>query len=345
MGRRPLSFKLKETITDIFNKVKEREKEKRNSKIKKALKKEKEKKKILDEIESVSKEEKLQANLNALESIANEITGEDLEFYKKKNKDRKKKYKKWIISDDDGEINEIKVKKLKKKKRNYNKEFEPELNMLKNLLSEQNKFRNDLMKRFETAAGPNNKTDANLTKTIVDLATAISTAGNAALSTMKEIGIVKKTIAELYIKQKQMEQKFGDVENSTDQSLMGSNIASAIFGQGAIPQPQFTFQGQHQLPEQPEMITQIPIANDFDPNNWSQESLVSPRTKFESTPHKFVVEWHKSKDQYRIKAVDPVSNQEIPNAPVPAFEIKSFDPNKKLARDNFDQAYQLEIIE
>ena len=217
--------------------------------------------------------------------------------------------------------------------------------MLKNLLTEQNKFRTDLLKRFEVAAGPNNKPDSNLNKTIVDLATAISTAGTAALSTMKEIGVVKKTIAELYIKQKQLEGKFGDSENSNDQSLMGSNIASTIFGSGGIPQNQFTFQTQPQLPEQQEMITQIPITNDFDPNNWSQESLVSDRTKFESTPHKFVVEWHKSKEQYRIKAVDPVTNQEISNAPVPSFEIKSFDPVKKLARDNFDQAYQLEIIE
>lgn len=344
MGRRPLSYKLKDTITDIFNKVKEKQKEKRAIKARKAEREAKEKKKIIDEVEALSKEEKLQANINALESIANEITGEDLEFYKKKNKDRKKKYKKWITSDDDGEVNEIQVKKLKKKKRNYNKEFEPELNMLKNLLTEQNKFRTDLLKRFEMAAGPNNKPDSNLNKTIVDLAEAISTAGNAALGTMKEIGVVKKTIAELYIKQRQLEQKFGDIENTNDQSLMGSNIASAIFGQGSIPpQNQFTF--QQPTTEPTEVVTQIPISSNFNPDNWNQESLVSDRTKFESTPHKFVVEWYKNKDQYRIKAVDPTTNQEIPNAPVPGFEIKSFDPNKRLARDNFDQAYQLEIIE
>ena len=343
MGRRPLSYRLKESISDIFNKVKQKQKSRKKQKEEELAKAQREAKRS-DDAPPQTKEEKLQANINALESIANEITGEDLEFYKKSKK-RKNKYKKWITSDDDGEVSEIQVKKLKKKKRNYNKEFEPELNMLKNLLTEQNKFRTDLLKRFEVAAGPNNKPDSNLNKTIVDLATAISTAGTAALSTMKEIGVVKKTIAELYIKQKQLEGKFGDSENSNDQSLMGSNIASTIFGSGGIPQNQFTFQTQPQLPEQQEMITQIPITNDFDPNNWSQESLVSDRTKFESTPHKFVVEWHKSKEQYRIKAVDPVTNQEISNAPVPSFEIKSFDPVKKLARDNFDQAYQLEIIE
>lgn len=346
MGRRPLSYKLKESIGDIFKKVKARQKAEKEAKEKEFSKQQDENTKD-DELAPLTKEEKIQANLNALENIAIEITGEDLEYFKKVKK-KKNKYKKWITSEDSDNPNLIQVKQIKKKKRNYEKEFEPQINMLKNLLAEQNKFRTDLLKRFDLAAGPSNIKDAQMNKTIVDLATAISTAGNAALSTMREIGAVKKTVAELYIKQKQMESKFGD--NSQDVGLLGSDIASAVLGRpnslnSAIPNPyqnqstNTTVFNSQSVPQE----SSIEISNNFDPSSWNQESFVSEHTKYEEIPHSFVVEWHKNEDKARFKAVKP-DGSELQGCPVPTFKIKNIDPERKVARDDFDQIYPLEII-
>lgn len=341
MGRKPLAYKLKETIGDIFERVKQKQKQEKIEKEKLFSKQQDENTKE-DELSPLTKEEKIQANLNALESLAIEITGEDLEYDKKK---KKNKYKKWVMGDDD-ELNNIRVKQIKKKKRNYEKEFEPHMNMLKNLLAEQNKFRTDLLKRFDLAAGPSNIRDAQMNKTIVDLATAISTAGNAALSTMREIGATKKTVAELYIKQRQMESKFGGGD-SQDVGLMGSDIASAILGRPtSIPQQQYLQPSQpqpslNQLPVQ--LPQEITVSNNFDPSSWNQDSFVSEHTKYEEIPHSFVVEWHPNEDKARFKAIDPDGN-ELKGCPVPTFKIKNIDPERKIARDDFEQIYPLEIV-
>ena len=338
MGRRPLAYKLKETIGDIFERVKQKQKLEKETKEKLFSKQQDENTKE-DELSPLTKEEKIQANLNALESLAVEITGEDLEYNRKK---KKNKYKKWIMGDDD-DINNIRVKQIKKKKQNYEKEFEPQLNMLRNLLAEQNKFRADLMKRFDLAAGPSNIRDAQMNKTIVDLATAISTAGNAALSTMKEIGVTKKTIAELIIKQRQLDSKFGGGD-SQDIGLMGSDIAAAILGKPTanqqILQPQQQFV---QPPIQPQQNQDISVSHDFDPSSWNQDSFVSNHTKYEEIPHTFVVEWHPNEDKARFKAIDPDGN-ELKDCPVPTFKIKNIDSERKIARDDFDQIYPLEIV-
>jgi hypothetical protein len=338
MGRRPLAYKLKETIGDIFERVKQKQKLEKETKEKLFSKQQDENTKE-DELSPLTKEEKIQANLNALESLAVEITGEDLEFDKKK---KKNKYKKWIMGDDD-DINSIRVKQVKKKKLNYEKEFEPQLNMLRNLLAEQNKFRADLMKRFDLAAGPSNIRDAQMNKTIVDLATAISTAGNAALSTMKEIGTTKKTIAELIIKQRQLDSKFGGAD-SQDVGLMGSDIAAAILGKPTSSQ-QFLQPQQTQFPSttQVQPPQDISVSRDFDPSTWNQDSFVSNHTKYEEIPHSFVVEWHPNEDKARFKAIDPDGN-ELKECPVPTFKIKNIDAERKIARDDFDQIYPLEIM-
>ena len=143
MGRRPLAYKLKETIGDIFERVKQKQKLEKETKEKLFSKQQDENTKE-DELSPLTKEEKIQANLNALESLAVEITGEDLEYNRKK---KKNKYKKWIMGDDD-DINNIRVKQIKKKKQNYEKEFEPQLNMLRNLLAEQNKISIEIVTNF-----------------------------------------------------------------------------------------------------------------------------------------------------------------------------------------------------
>lgn len=346
MGRRPLAYKLKETIGDIYDRIKQRQKDE-------AIQREKEFAKMQDEnlkedqLSPLTKEEKIQANLNALESIANEITGEDLEFGKKKKKN-KNRYKKWIMSDDSLDENNIDVKQIKKKKkRNYNKEFEPEINRLKNLLAEQSKMKNDLLKRFNIEAGPANK-DGKMDKTLVELASVINEISGSELNTMKEIGTVKKVIAELYIKQQQIDAKKGDFGDSSDATLIGSDLANSIlnqqFGNFTTPIKSTVDTGVSYDPGvQYQQAPQVQASN-FDPSTWSQPQLVDDHIKYEGIPHDIVVEYNKTNNTKRFKAVDSQTGKELPNCPVPTYNIKTFDESKMQARDDLGQTYNLEII-
>ena len=345
MGRRPLAYKLKESITDIYERVRQKQKMEKQAREQEFSKQQEENTKE-DEISPLTKEEKVRANLTALESIAMEITGEDLEFGKKKEK-KKKKYKKWITSDDPVDENNIQVKQLKKKKKNYNKEFEPVIARLKNLLLEQGKMKSDLIKRFGIFAGPTTK-DGQMNKTLVDLASVINAIGANELSTMKEIGQVKKTIAELYIKQQQIEAKNGVASEGNDMTLLGSDIASSIINQQMFnatkPNMQQAAQQMFQQANQPQTQNEIQAIPDFDPETWSQDDLVNEHTKYESIPHDIVVEFDKGNNRHRFKAVNKETREEIVGFPVPSFGIKAFDESKMKAKDDFNRIYDLEII-
>lgn len=349
MGRRPLAYRLKETIGDIYDRIKQRQKDEAALREKEFAKMQEENLKE-DQLSPLTKEEKIQANLNALESIATEITGEDLEFGKKKKK--KNRYKKWIMSEDliEGE-NNIATKQIKKKKKhNYNKEFEPEISRLKNLLAEQSKMKSDLLKRFNLGAGPATKDGGRMDKTLVELASVINEISGSELSTMKEIGTVKKVIAELYIKQQQLEAKKGDFGGGDDATLMGSDLANSILNQqfGNFTSPTVTKSvdtGVSYDPGIPQQQVQPEIqVSNFDPSTWSQPQLVNDHIKYEGIPHNIVVEYNKTNNTKRYKAVDAQTGQELPNCPVPTYNIKSFDESKMQARDDLGQTYNLEII-
>lgn len=345
MGRRPLAYRLKESIGDIYDRIKQKQKEEAELREKEFSKMQEENLKE-DQLTPLTKEEKIQANLNALESIAAEITGEDLEFGKKKKK--KNRYKKWIMSDDPFDENNIEVKQIKKKKKhNYNKEFEPEINRLKNLLAEQSKIKNDLLKRFNIEAGPATK-DGKMDKTLVELASVINEIGSSELNTMKEIGTIKKVIAELYIKQQQIEAKKGDFGDGSDATLIGSDLANSILNRQFMGFDQSSKQNNSSVSYDPGISQQgqpeIQV-NSFDPSSWSQPQLVNEHIKYESIPHDIVVEYNKVTNEKRFKAVDSQTGQELPNCPVPHYNIKSFDESKMQARDDLGQTYNLEIIE
>jgi hypothetical protein len=177
------------------------------------------------EVKKLTKKEKREAELDSWKAIVVGLTGDDLEYSSDK-KSKKKKYRKWIGEDDEQEM----VKKEKKpKKHNYRKEFEPELNMLKSIVADQNRFTTELQKRFQNAAGPATKDAMPLNKTLVELASAVNASRSNSLGYINAISNVKKTVADLYMKQKKMDGEGGAV-NSADLALTGSNIAASLFG-------------------------------------------------------------------------------------------------------------------
>lgn len=326
---------------------------------------EKEDKKLKDDGTKLSKKERRQAELDSWKEIVVGLTGDDLEYSSPKKK--KKKYRKWI--DDDAEANAMLSPKPKKhKKRNYNKEFEGELNMLKSLVADQNRFSADLLKRFQVAAGPATKDAMPLNKTLVELASAINASRSNSLGVLREIGNIKKTIADLYMKQAKADADAGSTGfSSTDMGLMGSSIASSLFvdkpatyGGNTVANTPYSSStvpvsgtpvadpGAPVIQQNTDQVSMMsaPQVEEFDPSTWQGPDIGNSGVMYENIPHTVVVEWKKSEDAARFKAVRNDDGTELVGCPVPTCDPSKLVFNEKdlIVRGQFDETYKLEII-
>ena len=308
----------------------------------------------------MTKKQRQEAAFDSWKEIVIGLTGDDLEYSKPKKK--KKKYRKWI-DDDDDKNTVLTVKPKKQKKKNYNKEFEAELHMLKALVADQNKFTVELQKRFQNAAGPANKDAMPLNKTLVDLAAAVNASRSNSLGLLREIGTVKKTIADLYMKQKKLESDLGGGKGAdfapTDLGLLGSSVAASLFGDNAVPAPTSTYNGavdtqssgQSMYPFTPDMNANVQAqaftAEEFDPSTWEGPSLGENNSvNFENIPHSYVVEWQKDKNLARFKAVRNDNGEELVGCPVPTSDPSKlrFNEQDMTVKGQFDELFKLEII-
>lgn len=320
-----------------------------------------------EEEPKLSKKEKRQKELDAWKEIVIGLTGDDLEYSSKKK--GKKKYRKWI---DDDDMNSVITQKQKKpKKRNYNKEFEPELNMLRTLVAEQNRFTADLQKRFQNAAGPAAKDAMTPNKTLVELASVIASGRSNSLGMLREIGSLKKTIAELYMKQKKLDADLsggGSIETN-DLGLMGSSIASSLFGSNMSSSPMSdmttpmggdfnaaspsNYHQPYQAPVQetgPQVLAtagamQAPLvqAQTFDPDSWEGPDLKDSFSQYESVPHTIVVEKNQATGDMRFKAVRDDDGSEFIGCPVPTSDVNRLKVNENdmTVKGEFDEVYKL----
>ena len=346
---------IKKSVNSIYNALLEKQlaKAKEKEELKRKLKEEKLEKEENENKDSdgkiLTKKEKAQLALDNWKEVIIGLTGDDLDYVKEKK--NKKKYRAWFSEDE--ELNQILIDKpKKKKKRNYNKEFEPELNMLKNIVADQNKFTTDLQKRYQNIVGPIGKDTGMMNKTVVELASVINASRNNSLSVLREIGNIKKTIADLYMKQRKLDSELGGNGFDTqDLTLMGSNIASSLFT------PNDSFNINNAVNSNPVSSTapnttldtsNIPVATvieEFNPDTWDGAGVDAGNAKYEAIPHSVVVEWHKNENKARFKAVRDSDGSELVGADVPSCKIKSFDEKDMWAKDEFDQVYKLEIIE
>ena len=342
-----------------------REEKKRQEEELKELEKES-KKSDTDEIK-LSKKERRQKEFDNWKEVVVGLAGDDLEYSDDKKKSKKKKYSKWI--DDENESTITVTKKKKSKKRNYNKEFSPELQMLKTIVADQNKFTQDLQKRFNTMAGPATKDAMPPNKTMVELASVINAGRSNSLGVLKEIGNLKKVIAELYFKQHKEDAELGNGGSFTpnDLALMGSGIASSLFADepsGGF-NAGYTSTNYNTTPNIDNSISQmtnLPIVTasvvdnpaivnssipEFDPSTWDGPSdlKINPSVAFETIPHSVVVEMNKDNGSMRFKAINDVTGEELEGCPVPTYDTSKLNINEKdlIAKGQFDETYKIEI--
>lgn len=312
-----------------------------------------------DKVIKMSKKQRRQMEIDNWEEVIRGLVGNDLDFVEKKEK--KKKYKKWIDDEDDNKVINVKPKKVKKK--NYQKEFEPELNMLRTLVSEQNKFNIDLQKRFNNAMGPANKDAALPNKTMVELASAIVSGRNNSLGILREIGSLKKNIADLYMKQKKLNYDLkGEVisNDNNDLMLMGSSIMNSIdntmFGQTNTttvlpPQPMATQQPKPMMnntygyEEVSNATPSFPNIKEFDPSTWDDgPKIPDSQILFENIPKSIVVERNSQTGNCRFKAIRTDNGEEIEGfSGLPTIDPNTLPINEKdkIVKGTFDETYKL----
>ena len=309
---------------------------------------EKEKKYIREDGTKMSKKERRQLDYDNWKELVVSLTGDDLE-YTNKGKKGKKKYPKWI-DDETDTITTVKQKKPKKK--NYNKEFEPELNMLRSLVADQNKFTADLQKRFINAAGPATKDASPLTKNVVDLATAITSGRSNSLNMLREIGNLKKVIANLYMEQKKMEDKFGgNSQDTTDVGLLGSSIAASMFNNPvSYTEPSTSF-APVVTPQQPVVQQQVPVntapvIEEFDPNSWDGPQLSNTFAATETIPHTIYVEKNNTTGTMRFVALRDDNGEELPGCCIPTTDPSTLVINEKenTVKGQFDEVYKIRTV-
>lgn len=368
------------SVASIYSELLSKRKQEREAKEEKkrieeeAKRQEKEEKKNSDDVTKLSKKERREAELDNWKQVIVGLTGDDLEY--SSSKKSKKKYRKWI--DDENENSTLIPKAKKNKKKNYSKEFAPELQMLKSIVADQNKFTADLQKRFNTMAGPATRDAMPPNKTMVDLASVINAGRSNSLGVLREIGNLKKVIAELYIKQRKEDAANGTGAFApTDLALMGSSVASSLFADEPLMSPMQQFQqpvaNNTQTYQESNIInsTTGPIAavarsypsetptpvvasvptpqvQEFDPSSWDgpDDLNVNPSVKFETIPHTVVVEMTKDTGNIRFKAIHNDTGEELHECPIPTYDPKNLNINEKdlIAKGQFDETYKLQII-
>ena len=308
----------------------------------------------------MTKKEKREAEAENWREVITSLTGDDLEYKSKKK--NKKKYRKWIDDDNPNTVLTAKPKKIKKK--NYNKEFEADLNMLRTFVSEQNKFNADLWKRWNLLMGPAAKDGQVPTKTMIDMAAALNAGRSNSLSMLNSITNIKKTIADLTMKQKKLDSELGGtgVADTTDLALIGSSIGASMLGDNAVMMPmQNPYQESsnimqpmsQQAPAAPQPQTSISVTSTptvkveaFDPSSWGGVDSVSA-TMYEAIPHSIVVEKNNSSGAMRFKAIRNDNGEELVGCPVPTSDISKLAINEKdgFVKGQFDEVYKIQEVE
>ena len=350
---------IKKSITDIYTQFSQQRAEERlrkqEEKDAKKIAKLEEKELEKDTIKK-SKKERLLDSESAYKEILLDLTGEDIDYCAPKRK--KLKFKKWLTDDDD----ELLVDKpKKKKKKDYRKEFGPELSVLKTLLTDQNRFTNDLLKKFNAMTK-----DGNMNKTSVDLAANIISSRGNALGLIKEIGSIKKTMADLYYKQLKQEldernaSGSGYSEDEIDKTIGGARIYEQMFADSnQLMDTNTVTVSNEPIPDlvpvidvaTPNVIPKSEIASNtniqsFDPSTWDQNDLILPHTKYENIPHSLVVEWDRPNNRARFKAINDATGEELQGYPVPVVDISklTFDIDNMTVKSEFDDVYKLIIL-
>lgn len=229
-----------------------------------------------------------------------------------------------------------KKKKKKKKKSDltdYRKEFEPEMMLFQNLLEEQAKFTNSLQRRYDTLAGT--KSAARGTgKFTTDLISQINEARKATASFAGSVVTLKKTIADLQMKERK---EFGSTADSgEDLGSYSANFlkkmisqdrnALAAYGGDVVP-----FDG-----DADDLFKNVEA--DLETSGEERPDEVEKYMKY-GTNVELRVLVEKDTNEYQFEAVDRTSGDVIDDYPLPTVSRLDINASTGMASDEYYNRY------
>jgi len=140
--------------------------------------------------------------------------------------------------------------------------------------------------------------------------------------------------------------------DSTDLGLLGSSVASSLFGDSApiMPPTQTYTAPMESVPTSSPFSAPVnPVPQEFaefDPNSWDGPSLENTASEYEAIPHTVVVEMNRNDGSMRFKAVRDDDGTELVGCPVPTSDPSRLVVNEanQTVKGQFDEVYPLQMV-
>lgn len=288
----------------------------------------------------VKEEPKKKANEKEIGEDTSEWLDEIMAFTAPKPKKKKGKGFKGFMNEEGAKTKKRKTKD-KGEMKNYQKEFDPELTLLKNLYMSQSKFTDSLQKKYD--AMENAKSTARgVGKFTTDLIMAINTARSTTLQIMDKTISTKKIIADLNVKERK---EFGAKSNSEQEN--NAQFASTYLKQMMAAGRNNVLQAGYQQPQGADSYNLFTETNDDNMFSSIEKSLgsnarddsVDTFLKYENA--NIEVSVVKDMDgEWDFVAMD-ANGTVVPDYPMPMKSKMSFNPSLGMAIDEYGQKYPL----
>lgn len=258
-------------------------------------------------------------------------------FTSPKPKKKKNKQFKGFLSDDQVIKKTSKSKKQKNgEMKDYYKEFEPELALLKNLYMQQSKFTDVLQKKFDEIE-KSKSTSRGVGKFTTDLINSISQARSTALQIMDKTINTKKIIADLNVKERK---EFSNKNSSAQENNV--EFASTFL-------KKIIDTGRQNIIDTPVTYDEIPQdSTDIDLFASIEDSIgestrnpdINKYLEYESKGGVVISVIRDRDGDWDFIATDKNGNI-VTDYPLPKKSHMSFNPSLKLAIDDYGQKYPL----
>lgn len=230
--------------------------------------------------------------------------------------------------------------KLRKAENAFKKEFAEELTLLYNLLSESTTFGKDLEEKLKSMGSSKTR---GLSKYTIDLVNSITMNKNSKLSILKEIAGIKKTIADLNLKETRAASA---KENEVTSERLASEYFKNIINHGMGDYKTKMTSVNLALPDQmydselEELDNRIESRLYNNSNPFRSEDG-SKFIKYENRNVKIVVERDLDSGEWELIAIDE-DGTIIPDYPIPdrgTIKKMRFSDDGRYATDNFNRMY------
>lgn len=244
----------------------------------------------------------------------------------KKNKKKSKIFDSEFYDEVTGEFKKKKKKNKSGDKHDYQKDFAPELAILKGLLKDQDAFTDSLQRQYDTIEKQKGSSRG-ISKFSTDLIANINQARSTSLSIIREINSTKKTIHDLTMKDRK---EFG--KNAEDAANDHAS-ESASFMRNLI-------KNRRDEIGTPETSGGVDIYEAGNSDVVLPDVTPNPFVKFESMDIVIYVKIDKETGAYSYVALDGNGN-ECPDYPLPTLEKISINPDTNTAIDPYGRKYPI----